>query len=214
MLSSRITTIANMLVVSTTALLVCLCATMITPANALATSNKFNFGIASSKSSLLFGVEAPGVPMKPGGSYNDPQSVPTSIVDEWIDHLQENDIKRTLCLLKPDELECYSDPGYVELCKAGGVTPTVVNVFDPDASTKVVEAYQQAMEAGEKIAVHCSGGEGRTGVVMGAILVSEGLVTSSEEAETDILATAEQEGVNRKPAAAKIDKLLKDGTLA
>eukprot|EP00978_Attheya_sp_CCMP212_P034372 scaffold143762_cov53-Attheya_sp.AAC.6 len=174
---------------------------------------RFNFGSASPKAPLLFGVEAPGVPMKPGGAYNDPESVPVEIVNEWSDYLKEQNVKRTLCLLKPDEMGCYASPGYVELLQTQGIKPVVVNVFEEGACDKALAAYEEAVSAGEKIAVHCSGGEGRTGVVMGAILVKNTDITSAE-AEAVIIAAAEAENVIRKPAAAKIDKLLKDGTLA
>eukprot|EP00586_Coscinodiscus_wailesii_P022047 CAMPEP_0172498026 /NCGR_PEP_ID=MMETSP1066-20121228/108382_1 /TAXON_ID=671091 /ORGANISM="Coscinodiscus wailesii, Strain CCMP2513" /LENGTH=164 /DNA_ID=CAMNT_0013271125 /DNA_START=75 /DNA_END=566 /DNA_ORIENTATION=+ len=128
-------------------------------------SPKFNFGPASKRAPLLHGVEAPGVPMKPGGKYNDPQSVPNAAVQEWITYMKENDVKRTLCLLKPDELSCYADPGYESLLSDAGIRPTVVNVFEEGSRDECLRAYEEAVAAGEKVAVHCSGGEGRTGLV-------------------------------------------------
>jgi hypothetical protein len=174
---------------------------------------KYNFGAASSKTPLLFGVEAPGVPMKPGGQYNDPKSVPNAVVEEWADFLVQQDVRRTLCLLNPEELACYEDPGYAELLKSRGITPALVNVFEEGASDKLIEAYEEADKAGEKIAVHCSGGEGRTGVAIGAILVKEAGL-SPEEAEKEVMKAAEETGAKRKLAAAKVEKLLEKGTLA
>lgn len=64
----------------------------------------YNFGNVSEKAPTVFGVEAPGVPMKPGGKYNDPGSVPNSVVEDWAVFLKENGVTRTLCLLKQEEL--------------------------------------------------------------------------------------------------------------
>merc|ERR1719266_548772 len=142
-------------------------------ASPLATSPKpFNFGAATPRLPLLFGVEAPGVPLKPDGRYNTPQSVPLEVVDEWTSFLRDNhNVKRTLCLLKPEELACYENPGYEELLRERGMTPVVVNVFEEGAKDKCQLAYEEAERAGERLAVHCSGGEGRTGLVLGALMM-------------------------------------------
>lgn len=180
--------------------------------SALSSAPKFNFGAASSKIPLAFGIEAPGVPMKPGGKYNDPESVPTEVMNEWTDFLKENNVKRTLCLLNPKELDCYSKPGYASFLEEQGITPACVNVFEEDASEKLLEAYKAAVESGEKIAVHCSGGEGRTGVVLGALLMKEAGLTV-EEAEAEVMSSAESAGVVRKLSPDKVNKLLDSGTL-
>ena len=78
---------------------------------------------------------------------------------------------------------------------------------------KCVKAYKDASKAGDNIAVHCSGGEGRTGVVIGALLCSEaGFETS--EVEGEVLAAAEDAGAKRKLSVSKVDKLLSKGSLA
>eukprot|EP00567_Pseudictyota_dubia_P014293 CAMPEP_0197443248 /NCGR_PEP_ID=MMETSP1175-20131217/9032_1 /TAXON_ID=1003142 /ORGANISM="Triceratium dubium, Strain CCMP147" /LENGTH=205 /DNA_ID=CAMNT_0042973851 /DNA_START=44 /DNA_END=661 /DNA_ORIENTATION=- len=181
--------------------------------SALAFSPKFNFGAASPNLPLLFGVEAPGVPMKPGGKYNEKGSVPNDVVAEWASFLEANDVTRALCLLKQDELDCYDQPGYASLLEDRGVKPFLVDVFQDGASEKCIAAYQEAAAAGEKIAVHCSGGEGRTGVVLGALLVQEAGM-DAEAAEAEILASADEGKVTRKLSAAKVQKLLDEGTLA
>jgi len=178
-----------------------------------AVSMAYNFGKASSRIPLVFGVEAPGVPMKPGGKYNEKESVPTEVVEQWADYLKEQGVSRTLCLLKQEELDCYANPGYASILESKGIKPSLVDVFQPEAGDKCWAAYQEAVESGEKIAVHCSGGEGRTGVVLGTLLAKDAGI-SSEDAASEILSTAEAEEVVRKVGAAKLDKLLNDNTLA
>lgn len=154
-----------------------------------------------------------GVPMKPGGKYNEKESVPTEVVEKWADYLKEQGVSRTLCLLKKEELDCYANPGYASILESRGIKPSLVDVFQPEAGDKCWTAYQEAAESGEKIAVHCSGGEGRTGVVLGSLLAKDAGI-SSDDAASEILSTAEAEEVVRKVAAAKLDKLLNDNTLA
>ncbi len=174
---------------------------------------RYNFGPSSHRMPLVFGMEAPGVPLKPGGSYNEPGSVPNDVVQCWIDHLKTNGISRTLCLLNSSELACYADPGYKALCEASGIKPALVDAFAPGAKDGVLQALTEAYAAEENIAVHCSGGEGRTGLVLAACLVEKcGL--SAEEAEREIMETAGAEGVVRKVVAAKVTKFLTNGTLA
>lgn len=181
--------------------------------SALSASPKFNFGAASSKIPLAFGIEAPGTPMKPDGKYNDAESVPVDVINEWGDFLKENDVKRTICLLNEKELNCYAKPGYVSLLEEKGITPALVNVFEEGANEKLLAAYKAAVESGEKIALHCSGGEGRTGVAIGALLMKEAGLTV-EEAETEVMSSAETANVVRKISGAKVTKLLDSGSLA
>ena len=63
---------------------------------------------------------------------------------------------------------------------------------------------------GDKIAFHCSGGEGRTGLALGLVLHSEcGL--SAEEAADAIKQTAAKENVVRKVTPDKIQVFMKLG---
>jgi len=173
---------------------------------------KYNFGAATSKLPGLFGIEAPGTPMKPDGPYNEKGSVPNDVVRSWVDFIGEKGVKRTLCLLTPEELDCYANPGYEAILAELGVKSHLVNVFEDGAHQKCVEAYREAREAGESMVLHCSGGEGRTGAVIGALLVSESGLAASE-AEAEVLATAESEGTKRKLSAKKVEKLTGSGTL-
>ena len=98
--------------------------------SANSTPPKFNFGAATQKLPILFGVEAPGTPKKPDGLYNENKSVPETVVTSWVDYLKKQNVKRTLCLLTPEELDCYADPGYKALLEEKGIIPSLVNVFE------------------------------------------------------------------------------------
>ena len=120
---------------------------------------------------------------------------------------------RTLCLLKQEELDCYVEPGYAAILEAKGITPALVDVFQDGAADKIKAAAKAAADAGEKLAVHCSGGEGRTGLALGAVLTSrvEGGMTAAEAAE-EVVAHAAATGVVRKVKPEKLESLLTTGT--
>jgi protein-tyrosine phosphatase len=174
---------------------------------------KYNFGSASEKAAWLNGVEAPGVPMKPGGKYNDPGSVPNDVVEAWAAFLKEQGVTRTICLLKQEELDCYAAPGYEAILRANGIEPALVDVFQAGSRDGILDAARAAKEAGEKVALHCSGGEGRTGLGLGAILADQ-CGMSVEEAAAEVVTHAGATGVTRKVKAEKLAGLMEKGTAA
>lgn len=60
------------------------------------------------------------------------------------------------------------------------------------------------------MAVHCSGGEGRTGLALGALLVSE-CGMSVEDAATEVVSHAAELGNVRKVKTEKLEALLANG---
>ena len=171
---------------------------------------QYNFGTASEKATWLNGVEAPGVPMKPGGKYNDPGSVPNDVVEAWAAFLKEQGVTRTICLLKKEELDCYAAPGYEAILKAAGVEPAMVDIFQEGAKDSILDAARAAKEAGDKVAIHCSGGEGRTGLGLGAILADQ-CALSAEEAAAEVVTHAGATGVARKVKPEKLSALIENG---
>ena len=171
---------------------------------------QYNFGTASEKATWLNGVEAPGVPMKPGGKYNDPGSVPNDVVEAWAAFLKEQGVTRTICLLKKEELDCYAAPGYEAILKAAGVEPAMVDIFQEGAKDSILDAARAAKEAGDKVAIHCSGGEGRTGLGLGAILADQ-CALSAEEAAAEVVTHAGATGVTRKVKPEKLSALIENG---
>jgi|AntAceMinimDraft_1070359.scaffolds.fasta_scaffold07765_3 protein-tyrosine phosphatase len=170
----------------------------------------YNFGSVSEKAPAVFGVEAPGVPMKPGGVYNEAGSVPNAVVEEWAAFLKAEGVTRTICLLKAEELACYAAPGYAKILEAQGITPSMVDIFQEGASDAIKAAAGAAKAAGEKVAVHCSGGEGRTGLALGAVLVSECGMTPPDAAAEVVRHSAEL-GTVRKVKTEKLEALLANG---
>jgi len=82
-------------------------------------------------------------------------------------------MKHVLSLLNDEEYAFYAEPGYVEGLKNAGFDQskiTCVNVFDAGAADKTEAALASAKAAGEKLVLHCSGGEGRTGVVLAQVI--------------------------------------------
>ena len=64
---------------------------------------KFNFAPASTRDSLVHGSFRPGF----SEATEKPDSVEDADVAEWAKHLQENGIKRVICLLKDEEVKYY-----------------------------------------------------------------------------------------------------------
>ena len=97
-----------------------------------------NFGAASEKLPGVFGGSSPGTPGKPDTPYAEMEegSIGNDVVKEWANALKGHGITRTLCLLSPDELLTYAEPGYTELLKAEGLTPSIVNLASDKAWDK------------------------------------------------------------------------------
>lgn len=68
---------------------------------------------------------------------------------------------------------------------------------------RIVEAFKDAEAAGERVAVHCRGGEGRTGNAIAAWLIARHGMTP-EEAEAEVLGHAAKVGAARRCKAAKL----------
>ena len=93
-------------------------------------------------------------------------------VEEWATFMKAQGISRVLCLHNDEELGFYQEPGYVEgLRKAGFDANKIscVNVFTAGAGDKTEAALAENKASGEKLLVHCSGGEGRTGNVLAQV---------------------------------------------
>lgn len=76
-------------------------------------------------------------------------------------------------------------------------------VGSAEAFAKIVEAFRDAERAGERVAVHCRGGEGRTGNAIAAWLIARHGM-SPAEAEAEVLSHAAAEGAARRCKASKL----------
>ena len=129
------------------------------------------FGPASRSEAVVFGAQRPGYP----GT-----SVGRSEVDEWIRFMQDQGIKRVVCLLPQGQLRYYSSlpGGLLGLYKEafGEERMHAADIEDYHLCElvklkKVLSFLSEADAKREKVIVHCSGGLGRTGHVLAAWLV-------------------------------------------
>ena len=54
-----------------------------------------------------------------------------------------------------------------------------LNIPDPDQMTKILDAIDEAIDSRKPVYVHCWGGIGRTGTVVGCFLIRHGMATGS-----------------------------------
>ena len=100
---------------------------------------------------------------------------------------------------------------------------TMCNLSIPGSKDIALNALRDAVENKECIAVHCSGGEGRTGVILGLWCSSVGVASSStiettiettiKDASDYVLKEAKKLNVVRKPNVHKITTLIEKGYL-
>lgn len=99
-------------------------------------------------------------------------------VNQWIEFMQGQNIKRVCCLLSQTELTRYSNLlgtyrqkfGLDQVCWA-----PIEDFQFADCVTliqKILPFLATANKQGEKVVVHCAGGVGRTGHILAAWLVS------------------------------------------
>mmetsp|Transcript_32149 Transcript_32149/g.102387 ORF Transcript_32149/g.102387 Transcript_32149/m.102387 type:complete len:144 (+) Transcript_32149:133-564(+) len=134
-----------------------------------------------------------------------PGAIPQSALAEWGEFMKSQGITRGLSVMNDDEMLWFSSPGLL----GGGALPTYDHVVltGEGAADKALGVLRAAEEAGEKVVLHCSGGQGRTGLLLGAWLVERHGLTPEAAAE-EVAAWAKQSNVNRKGDAGKIRKFL------
>ncbi|MBD2433166.1 MULTISPECIES: protein-tyrosine phosphatase family protein [Fischerella] len=125
----------------------------------------YKFAAACQSEPIVFGSARPG--------YSSEQ------VNQWIEFMQNQDIKRICCLLPHTQLTRYSNLLEIYRQKFGidQVCWTPIEDFQyGDRQTltqQILPFLAVADQRKEKVVVHCSGGVGRTGHVLAAWLVSK-----------------------------------------
>ncbi|MDZ8236047.1 MAG: dual specificity protein phosphatase family protein [Nostoc sp. ChiQUE01a] len=125
---------------------------------------KYKFAPAWEKEQVVFGAARPGYT--------------NQMVEDWIQFMKGQDIKRVCCLLPDEQLASYSDLLGTYKQKFGSQlvcwTPIAdFNLADLETLTqKILPFLIEADKQNQKVVVHCSGGIGRTGYVLTAWLVS------------------------------------------
>ena len=131
---------------------------------------EYGFGPAAKGEKLVFGSQRPGNPGK---------FVQRQVVDTWVDFIKGQGIKRIIFLLPEEELKYYPLEGgllglYAEAFGPDNVlwAPTLdMQLPTGEAVRHIMYFLYNSMERGEKTVVHCSAGQGRTGLVLAAWLI-------------------------------------------
>lgn len=124
----------------------------------------YKFAPAGENEQIVFGAARPGYTNKE--------------LQDWIEFMKRQDIKRVCCLLSEQQLASYSDllGTYKQEFDNQLVCWAPIADFhlcDLETLTqKILPFLIEADKQNEKVVVHCSGGIGRTGHVLAAWLVS------------------------------------------
>jgi len=124
----------------------------------------YKFAAASENEPIVFGSARP--------EYSNEQVI------EWIEFMQNQDIKRVCCLLPESQLTRYANllDIYRQTFGLDRVCWTPIEDFHfatPDLLIhQILPFLATANQKDEKVVVHCSGGIGRTGHILAAWLVA------------------------------------------
>jgi hypothetical protein len=104
-------------------------------------------------------------------------------------------IRSVMNLMEPDETNLAGDPfpPYDEALNAYAseldctitcqrISVRDMNVPTPETMVRILDAIDAAIEGGEPVYVHCWGGRGRTGTVVGCWMVRHGMAADGNEA--------------------------------
>jgi hypothetical protein len=123
--------------------------------------------------------------------------------------MRQKGIDQVLILLDDNELECYEDPGLLELYEKYGFTVHRNPMGEMGASTRAMETIRNCQTNGKKVVAHCTHGQGRAGRVAAAWLAHK-YDLSPEEATKEALATASNLGVTRLGSPTKLKTWLEN----
>jgi protein-tyrosine phosphatase len=126
----------------------------------------YKFAPATRQESIIFGAERPKYKQKS--------------IAQWIKFMQQQEMSRVCCLLESKQLARYSInllETYRQQFTAKYVLWQPIKDFQlPPAEIlieRIIPFLISAVEKQQKTVVHCSGGVGRTGIVLASWLVSQ-----------------------------------------
>ncbi|CAE8631911.1 unnamed protein product [Polarella glacialis] len=158
---------------------------------------RLNFAPASSRDSIVHGVERAG--MK--NEFDKPGAIPKDAMAAWREFARAQGVRRGISLMTEEEMSWFPVPGLV----ASDMLPVYdhVDTSKPGAAKEIMALLRKAEEAGEKVVVHCCAGQHRTGMVLAAWLV-ERYGLSPEAAMEEMLAHAAERNVRRGSEPEKV----------
>lgn len=161
--------------------------------------SQHNFGRASEDDPVVFGASRPAYPCK---------QVVAPQVEEWLQFMSDQQIRRVVCLLD-SQLSFYDPvPGglltrYQEFFGSSNVLHAPVEDYrlttDENLNT-ILRFLDDSAAAAERVVVHCSSGSGRTGHVLAAWLVHSGGLDPEDALQT--VQVVGETGASRDPCEA------------
>jgi protein-tyrosine phosphatase len=127
----------------------------------------FNFGLASTRDTVLYTSERPGHESIEEDTVADQEEV-----DRWFAFMKEQKVTCVIALLDENEYEAvYDNPGLPTMYGNAGFKWLIQPMGDTKATTVIFKCIREEEEAGGKVVVHCTGGTGRASRVAAGWLV-------------------------------------------
>ncbi|GFR49059.1 hypothetical protein Agub_g11085 [Astrephomene gubernaculifera] len=171
---------------------------------------KYNFAKASEHDELVFGSARPGAPQQ--RCYNPEDKVTPAEVDDWAAFMTSHGVQRVVSLLSDKELDTYEQPLSTSLSRS---FKRAINVDTkaPGGADTLLKELQDAMQAQEKVVVHCWGGGGRSGLALAAWLVRQHGLTP-EQAAQHVMEFSRSQGASRRADVEQLKEFLATATAA
>lgn len=180
----------------------------------LSSHNRYNFVGCAAYDDIVYGSERPGYLHPSRDQVITPRgpNTKTDVIQEWMEYMEKQDIKRILCLLTPDEMQFYSSNLLDTLREKFQFVQHVLLFTGHAPLTEIMQALEAAEKNQVKIAIHCSSGQFRTGIVQALWLHRRYHLTIDRAVEA-IIQHAKKHKAVRKPTMEGLMRLLL-GTLA
>ena len=170
-----------------------------------------NFGVASARDTLVWGAQRAGHEHPELDTPRTPRGPPTAAtaVAAWASFVKAKGIKRVLCLLSAQELTFYETPlrDLYNGCFAAGSVTCVESLYAKGALGVILGALSAAVQANEKIVVHCASGQRRTADVL-ALWLHHHYHIPVEEAVAEVLEHSKVAQTLRKPSIRGVLRLM------